>query len=107
MEFIRRIEEHGEIPAGVDVRYFGYGAMACHFTALYILGLRRFPVSLLGEGYTAVWYYTDPGKCIFYQDKLPRQGCPQDRFLNPLTRPGIWMPLRVNPDYSPEFIPAV
>jgi hypothetical protein len=74
---VERIESAPELPEGASERFFGYGVMACPFSAGDILCLRRFPASSVGPGYTSVWHWTPNGRWAFYQDVPPRQACPR------------------------------
>jgi len=70
-----RVEVAAELPPGDDERFAGYGVMGQPFTSGHVLGLRRFPASSVGPGYTSVWHRRADGHWTFYQDAEPSQAC--------------------------------
>ena len=75
----KRIIDHLEkckpLPKGLEERFNGYGVMGLPFTTGHILGMRRFPASSLGEGYTSVWHSDPEGRWTFYQNVSPEKSC--------------------------------
>jgi hypothetical protein len=76
-EMVKRLEKAPEVPAGGGERFAGYGVMGLTFTSGHILGLRRFPASSLGPGYTSVWHRDPEGRWSMYQNVSPDQACPR------------------------------
>jgi hypothetical protein len=58
-------------------RFSGYGVMGLPFASGHALGLRWFPASSVGPGYTSVWHRNPEGRWTFYQDVPPQQACPR------------------------------
>ncbi len=56
-------------------RFNGYGVMGLPFASGHILGLRRFPASSIGPGYTSIWHLDRGGDWTFYSDAEARQSC--------------------------------
>jgi len=56
-------------------RFGGYGVMGLPFASGHILGMRRFPASSVGPGYTSVWHRDPAGGWTFYSDVEPLQSC--------------------------------
>ena len=56
-------------------RFNGYGVMGLPFASGHILGLRRFPASSIGPGYTSIWHRNPAGEWTFYADSEPLQSC--------------------------------
>ena len=56
-------------------RFNGYGVMGLPFASGHILGLRRFPASSIGPGYTSIWHRNPAGDWTFYADAEPGQSC--------------------------------
>lgn len=71
------LERSAQLPAGEDERFAGYGVMGLPFASGHVLGLRRFPASSVGPGYTSVWHRDGEGDWTFYQDVPPLQACPR------------------------------
>jgi len=71
--------EAGASPAAVPGReqFYGYAVVGVPFPPGHILGLRRFPVSSVGPGYTSVWHRDPAGRWVIYQDQGPRVTCPR------------------------------
>jgi len=76
-ELVNRLEQAPEVPEGGEERFAGYGVMGLTFTSGHILGLRRFPASSLGPGYTSVWHRDPEGRWSMYQNVPPDQACPR------------------------------
>lgn len=56
-------------------RFNGYGVMGLPFASGHILGLRRFPASSIGPGYTSIWHRHPAGDWTFYSDAEATQSC--------------------------------
>src|SRR5919106_2515663 len=71
--------EGGASPAAVPGReqFYGYAVVGVPFRSGHILGMRRFPVSSIGPGYTSVWHRSPDGRWVIYQDQGPRVTCPR------------------------------
>ena len=70
-----QIEQAPTLPGGDAERFRGYGVMALPFRSGHILGLRRFPASSIGPGYTSVWHRDPAGSWTFYTDVAPQLSC--------------------------------
>jgi hypothetical protein len=71
--------EAGASPAAVPgaEQFYGYAVVGVPFRSGHILGMRRFPVSSVGPGYTSVWHRDPDGRWVIYQDQEPRVTCPR------------------------------
>ena len=58
-------------------QFHGYAVVGVPFRSGHILGMRRFPVSSVGPGYTSVWHRDPAGRWVIYQDQGPRYTCPR------------------------------
>lgn len=76
-ELVEGLEEQSVLPKGDSERFSGYGVMGLPFASGHVLGLRRFPASSVGPGYTSVWHRDPDGRWTFYQDVQPEQACPR------------------------------
>ena len=75
-ELIERIEKGVRLPdADGRERFSGYGVMGLPFSSGHIMGLRRFPASSIGPGYTSVWHRDPAGRWTFFQTVAPEQAC--------------------------------
>ena len=74
---VESLEQGLSLPSGNSERFSGYGVMGLTFASGHVLGLRRFPASSVGPGYTSVWYRNLEGRWTFYQDVQPQQACPR------------------------------
>jgi hypothetical protein len=74
---IDRLEEGLSLPSGDSERFSGYGVMGLPFASGHVLGLRRFPASSIGPGYSSVWHRNPHGRWTFYQDVPPQYACPR------------------------------
>jgi hypothetical protein len=74
-EIAERLEQSAELPGGDEERFSGYAVMGVPFASGHVLGLRHFPASSLGHGYTSVWHRDPEGRWVFCQDVPPEQGC--------------------------------
>jgi hypothetical protein len=76
-DLIQDIERRAPLPGGSEERFYGYGVMGLPFASGHILGLRRFPASWVGPGYTSVWHRAPDGRWTFRQDVPAEQACPR------------------------------
>lgn len=74
---VESLEQDLSIPPGNAERFSGYGVMGLTFASGHVLGLRRFPASSVGLGYTSVWYRNPEEQWTFYQNVQPQQACPR------------------------------
>ena len=74
-EFAEGLEQGVDLPGGYEERFSGYAVMGVPFASGHVLGLRHFPASSLGPGYTSVWHRGPDGRWVFCQDVPPEQGC--------------------------------
>ena len=74
-EYADEIEREPTLPAGSGERFSGYGVMGLPFRSGHILGLRRFPASSIGPGYSSVWHRAPSGRWTFYQDQPAELAC--------------------------------
>src|SRR5215210_265536 len=72
---VANLEKGLRLPPGNSERFSGYGVMGLTFSSGHILGLRRFPASSVGPGYTSVWHQNSAGLWTFYQNVPPQQAC--------------------------------
>jgi hypothetical protein len=56
-------------------RFRGYGVMGLTFHTGHVLGLRRFPASSIGPGYTSVWHRSPDGGWSFWSTVPPAVSC--------------------------------
>src|ERR1700735_5105749 len=56
-------------------RFRGYGVMGLPFESGHVLGLRRFPVSSIGPGYTSIWHRSPDGRWSFWSTAPPEGSC--------------------------------
>jgi hypothetical protein len=71
--------EAGASPVAMPGReqFHGYAVIGVPFRSGHILGMRRFPISSVGPGYTSVWHRDPDGRWVIYQDQGPRVTCPR------------------------------
>lgn len=62
---------------GPGEHFHGWGVMGLPFDSGHVLALRRFPVSSVGPGYTAIWHRSPRGAWTMYVDVPPRFACPR------------------------------
>ena len=74
---VENLESGVELPEGAEERFAGYGVMGLPFASGHVLGLRRFPASSIGPGYTSLWHRDAEGRWSFYQDVEAQQSCPR------------------------------
>jgi hypothetical protein len=53
----------------------GYGVMGLPFESGHVLGLRRFPTSSIGPGYTSIWHRTPEGHWSFWSTTAGEVSC--------------------------------
>ena len=53
----------------------GYGVMGLPFESGHVLGLRRFPISSIGPGYTSIWHRTPEGRWKFWSTTSAEVSC--------------------------------
>lgn len=58
-------------------QFHGYAVVGVPFRSGHVLGMRRFPVSSVGPGYTSVWHRDPAGRWVIYQDEGPQYTCPR------------------------------
>lgn len=68
-------EHDAHLPAGQREQFRGYGVMGLPFASGHVLGLRRFPLSSVGPGYTSVWHRTPEGDWEFWSTAAPELSC--------------------------------
>jgi hypothetical protein len=67
-----------EMPGRLDAqreRFRGYGVMGLPFESGHVLGLRRFPASSIGPGYTSIWHRSPDGRWSFWSTAEPEVSC--------------------------------
>src|SRR5512146_2711480 len=74
-ERIQQIEACALLPTGGGERFAGYAVIGLPFVSGHVLGLRRFPASSLGPGYTSIWHRDPAGTWTFYSTVAPEQSC--------------------------------
>lgn len=70
-------ETLAELPPGPTERFLGYALMSLPFASGHVLGLRRFPVTSVGPGYTSVWVRTPDDAWRIYTTIDPSLSCPR------------------------------
>ncbi|MFB7251007.1 hypothetical protein [Microbacterium sp. NPDC056234] len=70
-------EQQDELAPGASERFSGYALMSLPFRSGYVLGLRRFPVTSVGPGYTSVWLRTPDDSWTIYTTIDPQLSCPR------------------------------
>jgi hypothetical protein len=60
---------------GQRERFRGYGVIGLPFESGHVLGLRRYPVSSIGPGYTSVWHRSPDGRWSFWATIAPEVSC--------------------------------
>ncbi len=91
--FAQRVEASPTLPKGTEERFSGYGVMGLPFRSGHVFGLRRFPASSIGRGYTSVWHRAPSGDWTFYQDVPAGQGCA--RYFGPRLRRSLERPIEI------------
>jgi hypothetical protein len=70
-------ETSPELALGDTERFSGYALMSLPFSSGYVLGLRRFPITSVGPGYTSVWLRTPAGAWTIYTTIDANLSCPR------------------------------
>lgn len=68
-------EQDTDLPSGGRERFRGYGVIGLSFVSGHVLGMRRFPLSSIGPGYTSVWHRTPEGDWEFWSTADPGLSC--------------------------------
>jgi hypothetical protein len=100
-QLAERAEGSPSLPSGSEERFSGYGVMGLTFRSGHVLGLRRFPASSIGRGYTSVWHRAPSGEWTFYQDVPPEQSCA--RYFGPSLRRALVRAVQVRWTQAAEF----
>jgi hypothetical protein len=74
-EVVEALEHTSGRPDAQRERFTGYGVMGLPFESGHVLGLRRFPVSSIGPGYTSIWHRSPDGRWSFWSTASPRVSC--------------------------------
>lgn len=74
---VAQAEIRSELAPGTAERFAGYALMSLPFSSGYVLGLRRFPVTSIGPGYTSVWLRTPAGAWTIYTTVDASVSCPR------------------------------
>jgi hypothetical protein len=74
-EIVGALEDAPGLPDGRRERFRGYGVMGLPFESGHVLGLRRFPVSSIGPGYTSIWHRSPDGWWSFWSTIAPEVSC--------------------------------
>ena len=72
---VASLERSAPLPDGAGDRFSGYAIIGLPFQSGHVLALRRFPVSSIGPGYTAVWHRDPSGRWTFYSTVAPELSC--------------------------------
>lgn len=76
-ELAAAAERRDRLVPGATERFSGYGVMSVPFASGHVLGLRRFPVTSIGPGYTSVWLRDPDGAWHFHTTVPPEVSCPR------------------------------
>ncbi|UYO96371.1 hypothetical protein OED01_12265 [Microbacterium sp. M28] len=76
-ELATAAESHDGLSPGASERFAGYALMSLPFRSEYVLGLRRFPVTSVGPGYTSVWLRAPDGAWTIYTTIAASLSCPR------------------------------
>src|SRR5262249_9016027 len=74
-EIAEQLEQHAELTGGDEERVAGHAVTGTPFALGPVLGLRRFPASSRGAGYTLVWRRDPAGRWVFCGDVPPEKAC--------------------------------
>ena len=74
-QITEQIEREQILMEGKGERFSGFAIMGVSFSSGYVLAMRRFPKSSMGQGYTSVWLRNPLGHWTFYQDRSPEFAC--------------------------------
>lgn len=69
------VEHATGLPVDDRERFRGYGVMGLPFASGHVLGMRRFPLSSVGPGYTSVWHRAPNGNWEFWSTATPGLSC--------------------------------
>lgn len=86
-------EAKSRLLPGTNERFSGWGLMGLPFQSGDVLGVRRFPASSIGPGYTSVWYRNPAGEWTFYADAAPDISC--SRFFGSIVARSVMCPITV------------
>lgn len=76
-DLVAEAEARSALAPGATERFAGYALMSLPFSSGYVLGLRRFPVTSIGPGYTSVWLRTPAEDWIIYTTVDATVSCPR------------------------------
>lgn len=62
-------------PTDGHEHFAGYGVLGLPFESGHVLGLRRFPASSIGPGFTAIWHRSPDGSWRFWSTTAPALSC--------------------------------
>jgi len=74
-DVVGTVEATARLPNGERERFAGYGVMGLPFRSGHVLGLRRWPASSVGPGYTSVWHRGPDGRWSFWATAAPEVSC--------------------------------
>jgi hypothetical protein len=74
-EIAGAVEDAPGLPDARRERFRGYGVMGLPFESGHVLGLRRFPVSSIGPGYSSIWHRSPDGRWSFWSTIAPEVSC--------------------------------
>jgi hypothetical protein len=77
MLIVDDLERNARLPAGDDERFFGYVVSGLTFPSGHVLGLRRFPVTSVGPGYTSVWLRDPAENWSIFTTVPAEKSCPR------------------------------
>lgn len=76
-DLVAQAEVRSELAPGTAERFAGYALMSLPFSSGHVLGLRRFPVTSIGPGYTSVWLRTPAETWTIYTTVDASVSCPR------------------------------
>ncbi|WP_426184939.1 hypothetical protein [Microbacterium sp. TWP3-1-2b2] len=76
-DLVAEAEARSALAPGATERFAGYALMSLPFSSGYVLGLRRFPVTSIGPGYTSVWLRTPADVWTIYTTVDATVSCPR------------------------------
>jgi hypothetical protein len=74
---VRGLEQSPPIAPDDAERFLGYGVMGLPFASGHVLGIRRFPASSIGPGYTSIWHRSPERAWAMWVDVEPLLACPR------------------------------
>ena len=86
-------ESKARLLPGTNERMSGWGVMGLPFRSGDVLGVRRFPASSIGPGYTSVWHRNPEGEWTFYADVPAEFACA--RFFGSIVARAVVCPITV------------